>query len=63
MYRPHSARIAGTVLSASRHMIAKGTAAVMIGKLPAVRIGIDRCAGDLPAAIATRVDTTVLTGG
>ena len=59
----HFAQMAGAVHIVGRRIIAKGLVAVMIGKLPAVRIGVGCCGRDLPAAIPMRADTTVLTGG
>ncbi|MFV0492499.1 MAG: PAAR domain-containing protein [Pseudorhodobacter sp.] len=43
------------------HPIVKGSMTVMIGKLPAARVGIDPCAGG--GAILPPAALTVLTGG
>ncbi|RUS59693.1 hypothetical protein EGN72_13425 [Pseudorhodobacter sp. E13] len=58
-----AARMTDMCPGVSPHPIAKGSTSVMIGKLPAARIGIDLCGGPTPAPILPPGAITVLTGG
>ncbi|MGQ0565408.1 MAG: PAAR domain-containing protein [Gemmobacter sp.] len=49
-----------TAVAPPPHPIVKGSATVMIGKLPAARMGIDPCAGGTPIV---SMQFTVFTGG
>jgi uncharacterized Zn-binding protein involved in type VI secretion len=56
-----AARMTDICAGASPHPIAKGSMTVMIGKLPAARIGVDPCASGGP--ILPPAALTVYTGG
>ena len=49
-----------TAVAPPPHPIAKGSATVMIGKLPAARVGMDLCAG---GGVIIPMQVTVMTGG
>jgi uncharacterized Zn-binding protein involved in type VI secretion len=49
-----------TAVAPPPHPIAKGSATVMIGKLPASRVGMDLCSG---GGAIIPVQVTVMTGG